>query len=150
MGSMARPEKLSTALGQWLMEALGWIFLAVLSPCSRGGFVEEGLAPFQSMAGEHDIKPKREHCACLVYLLSHAGRLNEAEALVRKMGLQFDSFIRESLLGACGQREVEMGKRLARKVMELEPWKDGPYVLPSNLYAEQCQWRDNGMLREGA
>ncbi|KAJ1258440.1 hypothetical protein BS78_10G075000 [Paspalum vaginatum] len=124
-------------------------FLAVLSACSRGGFVDEGLKIFQSMATEHGIKPNREHCACLVHLLGHAGRLNEAEALIRGMGLQFDSFAWESLLGACGiHREVELGKRSAVKVMELEPWKDGPYVLLSNMYAEQCQWREKEMLRE--
>uniref|UniRef100_A0A0A8ZKY4 Uncharacterized protein n=1 Tax=Arundo donax TaxID=35708 RepID=A0A0A8ZKY4_ARUDO len=31
--------------------------------------------------------------------------------------------------------------------MELEPWKDEPYVLLSNMYAEQCQWCKKEMLR---
>ncbi|KAG2610135.1 pentatricopeptide repeat-containing protein At4g33170-like [Panicum virgatum] len=123
-------------------------FLAVLSACSRGGIVDEGLSIFRSMAEDHGIKPEREHCACLVYLLGHAGRLNEAETLIRKMGLQLDTFAWESLLGACGiHGEVELGKRSAGKVMELEPWKDGPYFSLSNMYAEQSQWHEKEMLR---
>ncbi|PUZ61800.1 hypothetical protein GQ55_4G306500 [Panicum hallii var. hallii] len=123
-------------------------FLAVLSACSRGGIVDEGLNIFRCMAEDHGIKPDREHCACLVHLLGHAGRLNEAETLIRKMELQLDSFAWESLLSACGiHGEVELGKRSAGKVMELEPWKDGPYVLLSNMCAEQCQWREKETLR---
>ncbi|XP_062233385.1 pentatricopeptide repeat-containing protein At2g22070-like [Phragmites australis] len=127
----------------------GITILAVLSACSQGGLVDEGLSIFHSMADEHGIEPQREHYACLVYLLGHAGRLKEAEKLIRKMGLQLDSFAWESLLGACGiHGEVELGKRSAGKVMELEPWKDEPFVLLSNMYAEQCQWREKEMLRE--
>ncbi|OEL21622.1 hypothetical protein BAE44_0017364 [Dichanthelium oligosanthes] len=73
-----------------------WVWAAC-----RGGIVDEGLSIFRSME-HHGIKPEREHCACLVYLLGHAGRLNEAETLIRKMGLQIDTFAWESLLGACG------------------------------------------------
>ena len=110
--------------------------------------MDEGLSIFRSMSEDHGIKPEREHCACLVYLLGHAGRLNEAETLIMKMGLQLDTFAWESLLGACGiHGEVELGKRSAGKVMELEPWKDGPYFSLSNMYAEQSQWCEKEMLR---
>lgn len=90
-----------------------------------------------------------EHCACIVDLLGHAGRLKEAEALIRAVGLEMDSLAWESLLGACGLHgEVELGKRSAGKVMELGPWKHGAYVLLSNMYAERCQWSEKEVLRE--
>jgi pentatricopeptide repeat protein len=124
-------------------------FLAVLSASRQGDFVDEGLAIFRSMVEDHDVKPRREHCACLVDLLGHAGRLKEAEAIIRAMGLEMDSLAWESLLGACGLHgEVELAKRSAGKVMELEPLKYGPYVLLSNMYAEQCQWREKEVLRQ--
>jgi pentatricopeptide repeat protein len=127
----------------------GVTFLAVLSACRQGGLVDEGLAVFRSMVEDHDVKPRREHCACLVDLLGHAGRLKEAETLITAMGLEMDSLAWGSLLGACGLHgEVELGKRSAGKVMELEPWNYGPYVLLSNMYAEQCQWREKEVLRE--
>ncbi|KAL6606006.1 hypothetical protein ACP70R_041659 [Stipagrostis hirtigluma subsp. patula] len=50
-------------------------FLAALSACSQGGLVDEGLAIFHSMSEDHGIEPQREHCACMAYLLGHAGRL---------------------------------------------------------------------------
>ncbi|KAF7107408.1 hypothetical protein CFC21_108034 [Triticum aestivum] len=77
-------------------------FLAVLSACRQGGLVDEGLAIFHSMVEDHGVKPQREHCACIVDLLGHAGRLKEAEALIKAVGLEMDSLAWESLLGACG------------------------------------------------
>ncbi|XP_006656739.2 pentatricopeptide repeat-containing protein At2g22070-like [Oryza brachyantha] len=124
-------------------------FLTILSACSQGGLVDEGLKIFHSMVEFYNVKPQREHYACLVDLLGHAGRLNEAETLIRQMGLELDSFAWESLLSACGLHgEVDLGKKSAGKVMELEPQKHGPYVLLSNMYAEQCRWHDKEMLRE--
>uniref|UniRef100_A0A0D9WMY4 Pentacotripeptide-repeat region of PRORP domain-containing protein n=1 Tax=Leersia perrieri TaxID=77586 RepID=A0A0D9WMY4_9ORYZ len=124
-------------------------FLAALSACSQGGLVDEGLKIFQSMVKLYNFKPQREHYACLVDLLGHAGRLNEADMLIRQMGLELDSLAWESLLGACGLHgEVDLGKKSAGKIMELEPQKHGPYVLLSNMYAEQCRWREKEMLRE--
>uniref|UniRef100_A0ACD6AK82 Uncharacterized protein n=1 Tax=Avena sativa TaxID=4498 RepID=A0ACD6AK82_AVESA len=124
-------------------------FLSVLSACRQVGLVDEGFALFRSMVEDHDVKPQREHCACLVDLLGHAGRLKEAETLIRAMGLEMDSLAWESLLGACSLHgEVDLGKRSAGKVMELEPGKYGPYVLLSNMYADQCQWREKEVLRE--
>ncbi|KAM0918311.1 hypothetical protein ACQ4PT_008888 [Festuca glaucescens] len=126
----------------------GVTFLAVLSACTQGDLVDEGLAIFRSMVEDHHVKPQRKHCACLVDLLGHAGRLKEAETLIRAMRLEMDPLAWESLLSACGLHgEVQLGKRSAGKVMELEPWKYGPYVLLSNMYAEQCQWREKEVLR---
>ncbi|KAF7100057.1 hypothetical protein CFC21_101615 [Triticum aestivum] len=85
-------------------------FLAVISACRQGGLVDEGLAIFHSMVEDHGVKPRREHCDCVVDLLGHAGRLKEAEELIRAVGLEMDSLARESLLGACGLHgEVELG-----------------------------------------
>ncbi|CAM0913194.1 unnamed protein product [Alopecurus aequalis] len=112
-------------------------YLAVLSVCSQGDLVDERLAIFCSMVEDHHVNPQRENFACLVDLLAHAGRLKEAETLIRALGLEMDPSVWEPFLGACGiHGEVELGKRSAGRVMELEPWKYGPHVLLSNMYAE--------------
>ncbi|XP_073010918.1 putative pentatricopeptide repeat-containing protein At3g15130 [Typha latifolia] len=124
-------------------------FLAILSACSHGGLVDEGLRIFHSMVDRYKIKPKREHCACIVDLLGRAGRLKEAESFIGKMEIGMDPLAWEALLGACGMHgEMELGQRSAEKIMVLEPQKDGPYVLLSNMYAERRRWQEKENLRE--
>ncbi|ONK66069.1 uncharacterized protein A4U43_C06F3840 [Asparagus officinalis] len=123
-------------------------FLAALSACSHCGLVEEGLDMFRSMANEYSVKPRREHFACVVDLLGRSGRLREAEMFVKEMRMELDSSVWETLLGACRiHGEVEIGERSAKKVMELEPERDGPYVQLSNIYADKNLWEEKGKVR---
>lgn len=123
-------------------------FLALLSTCSHGGLVEEGIKIFHSMVNDYNIKPKREHCACVIDMLGRAGKLSEAEKFIQELGLERDPLAWESLLGTCAiHGATELGERSAEKVMELEPHKDGPYVLLSNIYAEQKMWAEKVKLR---
>lgn len=127
----------------------GVAFLAILSACSYGGLVNEGLRVFGSMVDDYNVKPEREHFACVVDLLGRSGRLKEAELLIGKMEKGMDPLVWETLLGACRiHGEVGLGQKSAEKVMELEPHKDGPYVLLSNMYAERRRWVEKEKLRE--
>nr|CAD1827258.1 unnamed protein product [Ananas comosus var. bracteatus] len=124
-------------------------FLAILSACSYGGLVNEGLRVFGSMVDDYNVKPEREHFACVVDLLGRSGRLKEAELVIGKMEKGMDPLAWETLLGACRiHGEVGLGQKSAEKVMELEPHKDGPYVLLSNMYAERRRWVEKEKLRE--
>ncbi|KAG1334356.1 pentatricopeptide repeat-containing protein [Cocos nucifera] len=124
-------------------------FLAALSACSHGGLVDDGLRIFNSMVNHYGIKPKREHCACVVDMLGRSGRLKEAERFIGEMGMEMDPLAWEALLGACGiYGEMELGQRSAEKLIKLEPQKDGPYVLLSNIYAERRMWEEKESLRE--
>lgn len=123
-------------------------FLAVLSACSHGGLAEEGLEMFRSMADDSSVRPRREHFACVVDMLGRDGRLREAEMFIGEMGMESDAFVWETLLGACRiHGDVELGERSAKRVMELEPHKDGPYVQLSNIYADRKLWAEKGTVR---
>ncbi|KAI0494567.1 hypothetical protein KFK09_024705 [Dendrobium nobile] len=127
----------------------GVTFLGALSACSHGGLLNEGLVIVESMVDEYCIKPKKEHCACVVDLFGRAGRLKEAERFIKEMGMESDSLVWETLLGACEMYgEMELGKRSADKLMVLKPGNNGPYVSLSNIYAEQKMWEEKSKLRQ--
>ncbi|XP_074588091.1 pentatricopeptide repeat-containing protein At4g33170-like [Curcuma longa] len=124
-------------------------FLAVLSTCSHGGLIDEGIRIFHSMVKDHNIKPTTEHYACVIDMLGRAGRLDKAERFIKEMDLENDPLAWEALLGACGiHGAIEMAEKSAEKVMELEPHKDGPYILLSNIYAQQKMWVEKERLRK--
>ncbi|KAK0600346.1 hypothetical protein LWI29_013983 [Acer saccharum] len=62
-------------------------FLAVLSACSHGGLVEEGME-FRKNGMEYGFSPKIEHYGCLVDLLGRAGLLEEAHNLIKSLPIQ--------------------------------------------------------------
>ncbi|XP_043690879.1 pentatricopeptide repeat-containing protein At4g32430, mitochondrial [Telopea speciosissima] len=125
-------------------------FLAVLTACSRSGMVETGSRVFQSMINDHSIEPSPEHYSCVVDMLGRAGRLEEAEEFVNQMATRPGLSVWQSLLGACRiHGNVEMAKRAAEALMEMEPMESGPYVLICNLYAEKGEWDTVAKIRKG-
>ncbi|KAK8931112.1 Pentatricopeptide repeat-containing protein [Platanthera zijinensis] len=127
----------------------GVTFLGALSSCSHGGLVDEGIAIFESMIGEHRMKPGKEHFACVVDLVGRSGRLKGAESFIEEMGMASEALAWETLLGACEiYGEMEMGKKAAERLMALKPGNNGPYVSLSNIYAGRKLWEEKGLLRE--
>ncbi|CAK9859193.1 unnamed protein product [Sphagnum jensenii] len=57
-------------------------FVCLLSACSHAGLVDEGMCCYASMVTDYMISAKLEHHTCMVDLLGHAGRLQEAENMV--------------------------------------------------------------------
>ncbi|KAJ0974263.1 hypothetical protein J5N97_016228 [Dioscorea zingiberensis] len=115
-------------------------FVILLSACSHSGLVEEGLKCFKSMA-KHGVVPKEEHYVCLVDLLARAGHFEEAVDWVRKIphGPSIEAW--NALLGACRiHGNIELGKEVAERVMELESSNSGACVSVSNMYAESGRW----------
>ncbi|XP_042492478.1 pentatricopeptide repeat-containing protein At4g32430, mitochondrial [Macadamia integrifolia] len=125
-------------------------FLSVLTACSRSGMVETGCRVFQSMIKDHSIEPSPEHYSCVVDMLGRAGRLEEAEEFVNQMPIKPGLSVWQSLLGACRiHGNVEMGKRAAEALVEMEPMESGSYVLICNLYAEKGEWDKVAKIRKG-
>uniref|UniRef100_A0A0E0H7G2 Pentacotripeptide-repeat region of PRORP domain-containing protein n=1 Tax=Oryza nivara TaxID=4536 RepID=A0A0E0H7G2_ORYNI len=60
-------------------------FYSVLYACSQGGFVDEGWIYFEAMADKFGVEPGEDHFACMVDLLTKAGRIEEAEELISRM-----------------------------------------------------------------
>ncbi|RZB77790.1 Pentatricopeptide repeat-containing protein CRP1, chloroplastic [Glycine soja] len=96
-------------------------FVALLSACSHVGFVDEGVKLFNCMSDDHGVVPQLDHYSCMVDLYGGAGKIFEAEELIRKMPMKPDSVIWSSLLGSCRKHgETPLAKSAADKFKELD------------------------------
>ncbi|XP_020595078.1 pentatricopeptide repeat-containing protein At2g33760-like [Phalaenopsis equestris] len=124
-------------------------FTSLLSACSHSGLLEEGKSCFTSMSMKYGISPKLNHYACMVDIFGRAGKLQEAQELIEQMPMEPDSSLWGSLLGACRiHGDLELGEKVADRIMELDPENPGYYVLLSNIYAARARWTDVERLRK--
>jgi pentatricopeptide repeat protein len=116
-------------------------FIALLSACSHGGLVYEGLLYFESMGSVYGISATVEHCACMVDLLGRAGHLQEAEDFIDTMSCEPNGSIWMALLAACRVHcNWEMGERAASQILDLEPGNAPVYGLQPSLFAAGGKW----------
>ncbi|XP_059649390.1 pentatricopeptide repeat-containing protein At3g12770-like [Cornus florida] len=116
-------------------------FVSLLAACSHSGLVEEGEILFNNMEKDHNCVPNEKHYACFVDLLSRAGRLEEAEALTRKMPFELGSAVLEALLNGCRtHKNINLGVETADRLLCLDATNPGTYVVLSNIYAEVKRW----------
>ncbi|XP_077216485.1 tetratricopeptide repeat (TPR)-like superfamily protein [Tasmannia lanceolata] len=117
-------------------------FISILSACSNAGLIKEGHQIFSTISNNPNKEPTKDHYACMVDLLGRAGRLEEAEQLISQVKNP-DIVMWRTLLSACRiHGNVEMAKRAAKNVLELEPEDDGTYILLSNIYALTGNWNE--------
>ncbi|XP_058084122.1 pentatricopeptide repeat-containing protein At4g39952, mitochondrial-like [Magnolia sinica] len=122
-------------------------FLAVLSACSHAGLVVEGTKMFGRMI-DYSITPTLKHYACMVDLLGRSGNVHKAEAMISTMPIAPDGGVWGALLSACSiHDEVEMGERIAKRALELDPENDGYYILISNMYSSVGRWEEAERVR---
>ncbi|MCO5547104.1 hypothetical protein L7F22_000546 [Adiantum nelumboides] len=118
-------------------------FIGILNACSHSGMVDEGRQWFRSMKRTYGVVPVVDHYNCMIDLLSRAGLMEEAEALVKEMPLTPTSTTWTTLLGSCrGQFDTHRGGLAAESVFELAPDKVSPYVALSNIYSVAGQQAD--------
>lgn len=114
--------------------------LSVLLACNNSGLVQEGCQIFAAIRNSHNIELTRDHYACMVDLLGRAGRLEDAEMLIKEVRNP-DVVLWRALLSACKLHgQVEMSERALNKVLELAPGDGGSHVLLTNLYASTGNW----------
>jgi pentatricopeptide repeat protein len=111
-------------------------FVCLLLACSCAGLVDEGMRCYASMSTVYRISAKLEHYICMIDLLGRAGHLQEAENMIKAMPYKPHANAWKALLGACRiPGNVEMGERVAKQIVELDPENASGYVLLSNIYA---------------
>ncbi|KAI6684695.1 hypothetical protein NL676_030608 [Syzygium grande] len=116
-------------------------FISLSTACNHSGLVEEGVALFRSMQKDHNIRQSEKLYACFVDLLSRAGHLGEAKALVEEMPFKSSSASLEALLNGCRtHKNVNLGVKTADKLLCLGAANPGVYVVLSNIYAVARQW----------
>ncbi|PRQ30527.1 putative tetratricopeptide-like helical domain, DYW domain-containing protein [Rosa chinensis] len=118
-------------------------FVSLLSACSHGGLVDDGLAYYNAMTTEFGVPPAIEHCVCVIDLLGRSGRLSEAEKFIKEMPVTPNDLVWRSLLAACKiHRNLELGRKAADHLLELDPSDDSAYVLFSNVCASTGRWEE--------
>ncbi|WOL04795.1 hypothetical protein Cni_G13517 [Canna indica] len=123
-------------------------FVSLLSSCNHSGLVDKGLVYYKSMTSEFGISPGIEHCVCMVDLLGRSGRLMEAEQFIKDMTISPNDLIWRSLLSSSRiHRNLDIGKKAAERLLQLDPLDDSAYVLLSNVCAINGKWEDVDRLR---
>ncbi|GLU02760.1 hypothetical protein SLE2022_199980 [Rubroshorea leprosula] len=115
--------------------------VVILNACSHSGLVQEGLRFFASMTSDHGIIPNQEHYACLIDLLGRAGCFDQLMDQLEKMPCKPDAQVWNALLGVSRiHKNLELGRKAAEQLIELEPQSSAPYVLLSGIYADFGRW----------
>ncbi|KAL1332795.1 hypothetical protein HN51_061572 [Arachis hypogaea] len=110
-------------------------FVNLLSACSHMGLVDRGWAYFKMMSDKFSIDPTVEHYACMVDILSRAGKLNEAKEFIETATIDHGFCLWRILLGACrNYRNYDIGVYAGEKLMELGSPESSAYVLLSSIY----------------
>ncbi|KAJ4730366.1 Pentatricopeptide repeat-containing protein [Melia azedarach] len=123
-------------------------FIGVLNACSHGGLVDLGFEIFHSMTRDCGIKPQIEHYGCVVDLLGRAGHPEEAYDFVRSMNIEPDHIMLGALLSACKiHGKLELGEKIAERLLDCGDADSGTYVLLSNAYASSGKWKEAVQLR---
>lgn len=122
---------------------------AVLTACAHSGLVDEAWDIFNTMPSKYGIQPLVEHYACMVGVLSRAGKLSDAAEFISKMPIEPSAKVWGALLhGASVYGDVEMGKFVCDRLFEIEPENTGNYVIMANLYSHAGRWEEADKVRE--
>ncbi|XP_075477870.1 pentatricopeptide repeat-containing protein At2g03880, mitochondrial [Primulina tabacum] len=124
-------------------------FVGLLFACSHAGLVERGRYYFESMQKDYGIRPGPNHYACMIDLLGRSGKMHEAEKLLNKMDIKPDTAVWKALLAACRMhKNINLAKRAATALLELNPRDSVPYVVLSNIYSSTEKWKEAAAVRK--
>lgn len=120
-------------------------FIGILKACSHAGLLLEGNHYFQVMRYKYGIVPKIQHYGCMIDLLSRAGHLEAAVALVRNMPWSPNDIIWRALLSASrSHNNLEIAEHAAMHLIELVPHDSSSYVILANIYGYKGQTENAG------
>ncbi|CAH2038393.1 unnamed protein product [Thlaspi arvense] len=127
----------------------GITLLAVLMACARSKLVDLGIQLFTSMCREYKITPTSEHYGCMVDLIGRAGLLVDAVEFIKNLPFEPDACVLGALLGACKIHEdVELGNKVGKMLIGLQPQHCGQYVALSTLSALESNWAEAEEIRK--
>lgn len=123
-------------------------FVGILNACSHAGLLEEGCKYFRLMTERYSIRPGVEHFTCMVDLYGRAGHLNEIKKFIHNNDISNLSSVWRSFLSSCRlHKNIKMGIWVSKKLLELEPFDTGPYILLSSICATEHRWEEAAEIR---
>ncbi|PHT55348.1 putative pentatricopeptide repeat-containing protein [Capsicum baccatum] len=124
-------------------------FIGVLIACSHAGLVDLAFHYFRLMKEEYKINLSKEHYGCMIDLLCRAGRIIDAENMIKNMPFEKDDVVWSTLLRGCRLHgDVECGRRAAEQVLKLAPSCAVTHTTLSNIYASKGKWGEVAELRK--
>ncbi|CAL9248641.1 unnamed protein product [Arabidopsis halleri] len=142
IATLAKPSSCLTALEQGRQIHAN----ALKLNCTSDPFVGTSLVDMYAKCGSID------DAYCLFKRIEMmnitAWNAIEAENLIDSMSMEASASMYRTLLAACRvQGDTETGKRVATKLLELEPLESSAYVLLSNMYATASKWDEMKLAR---
>ncbi|KAJ4706545.1 Pentatricopeptide repeat-containing protein [Melia azedarach] len=146
-GSISKAEAIFGRISN--PDTVSWTaMISGLCSTCHGGLVDEGLYYFQLMEEKYCLVPEVEHYACIVDLFGCVGCLDDAMDFIKKMPIEPNEMVWQTLLAACRiHGNAELGEIAAQKVLSVRP-DSATYVLLSNMYIETGSYEDGLTLRE--
>ncbi|CAN6454449.1 unnamed protein product [Victoria cruziana] len=116
-------------------------FLSLLSACSHAGLVYEGLRLYKSMVDDYRLKPKLEHCACIIDLLGRAGKVHDAYRFINSQGISCTTDMLGILLTNCKNHgNVDLSKNITEEIVAKETETAENFVRLAQSYAATSNW----------
>ncbi|KAL3632549.1 hypothetical protein CASFOL_025533 [Castilleja foliolosa] len=123
-------------------------YVGLLSACSHSGLVEEGLNYFDALLRDESVELREDHYTCVVDLYSRAGRLKEAFELIERSPMKASRYAWGALLLGCNVHgNVDIGKLVAERILEVEPANVNVYVVLANMYTRSGKWKEAEMVK---
>lgn len=124
-------------------------FTSLLNACSHSGLVDQGYRCLHELRLKYRITPQVEHYACTVDLLGRAGRLEEAEMVLRSMPMPPNEVVLGSLMGSCVVHgKLRLSERTLQELIKLYPQNTEYHVLLSNMYTLEGNLKKAKSLRQ--
>ncbi|KAL3614263.1 hypothetical protein CASFOL_042337 [Castilleja foliolosa] len=141
--------KLYSEMNELCLRPNSGTLLGGLCACSHSGLLDKGREIFNEMIRENSvITPKLEHYACYIDLLARSGFIEEALGVVESMPFEPNNFVWGALLSGCVlHNRLELARSVSYSLVMVDPENSAGYVMLSNSFAADSQWRDVLKLR---
>ncbi|CAL1373100.1 unnamed protein product [Linum trigynum] len=140
-------------------DSITFVLLISAYKQTSSDLVDHCRTMFLSMKPTYGIEPASEHYASFVGVLGSWGFVEEAEEMILELPFEPDVSIWRALLDSCRLHvNTTVGRRVAKRILAMEPRDPSTFVLISNLYSASGRWhcaeatrqemREKGMMRK--